>query len=45
MSKRKYTVDEIVKLGPVIPVLKFDSVEEGIAVSRALYAIASRAMG
>lgn len=37
MSKRKYTVDEIVKLGPVIPVLKFDSVEEGIAVSRALY--------
>jgi 2-dehydro-3-deoxyphosphogluconate aldolase/(4S)-4-hydroxy-2-oxoglutarate aldolase len=37
MSKHNYTVDEIVKLGPVIPVLKFDSVEEGIAVSRALY--------
>ncbi|MCY0388870.1 bifunctional 4-hydroxy-2-oxoglutarate aldolase/2-dehydro-3-deoxy-phosphogluconate aldolase [Robbsia sp. Bb-Pol-6] len=36
MSKH-YTVDQIVRLGPVIPVLKFDSVEEGIAVSRALY--------
>jgi 2-dehydro-3-deoxyphosphogluconate aldolase/(4S)-4-hydroxy-2-oxoglutarate aldolase len=36
MSKR-YTVEEVVKLGPVIPVLKFDSVEEGVAVCRALY--------
>ncbi len=36
MSKR-YTVEEIVKLGPVIPVLKFDSVEEGVSVCKALY--------
>lgn len=36
MSKQ-YTVQEIVNLGPVIPVLKFDSVEEGVAVCHALY--------
>jgi 2-dehydro-3-deoxyphosphogluconate aldolase/(4S)-4-hydroxy-2-oxoglutarate aldolase len=32
------TVSEIVRLGPVIPVLAFDSVEQGENVSRALHA-------
>jgi 2-dehydro-3-deoxyphosphogluconate aldolase/(4S)-4-hydroxy-2-oxoglutarate aldolase len=32
------TVSEIVRLGPVIPVLAFDSVEQGEQVSRALHA-------
>ena len=32
------TIGEIVKLGPVIPVLAFDSVEQGENVSRALHA-------
>ena len=32
------TIAEIVKLGPVIPVLAFDSVEQGEHVSRALHA-------
>ncbi|KVN14336.1 MULTISPECIES: bifunctional 4-hydroxy-2-oxoglutarate aldolase/2-dehydro-3-deoxy-phosphogluconate aldolase [unclassified Burkholderia] len=32
------TIGEIVKLGPVIPVLAFDSVEQGEQVSRALHA-------
>ncbi|CAN0618500.1 KHG/KDPG aldolase [Burkholderia multivorans] len=32
------TIGEIVKLGPVIPVLAFDSVEQGEHVSRALHA-------
>ena len=32
------TVSEIVRLGPVIPVLAFDSVEQGEHVSRALHA-------
>ncbi|WP_435574168.1 bifunctional 4-hydroxy-2-oxoglutarate aldolase/2-dehydro-3-deoxy-phosphogluconate aldolase [Burkholderia cenocepacia] len=32
------TIAEIVKLGPVIPVLAFDSVEQGENVSRALHA-------
>jgi 2-dehydro-3-deoxyphosphogluconate aldolase/(4S)-4-hydroxy-2-oxoglutarate aldolase len=32
------TIDEIVKLGPVIPVLAFDSAEQGEHVSRALHA-------
>lgn len=31
------TVSEIVRLGPVIPVLAFDSVEQGEHVSRALH--------
>ncbi len=30
-------VSDIVRIGPVIPVLAFDSVEEGEAVCRALY--------
>jgi len=37
MSKR-FTVEEVVGLGPVIPVLKFDTLEEGVAVCHALYA-------
>jgi 2-dehydro-3-deoxyphosphogluconate aldolase/(4S)-4-hydroxy-2-oxoglutarate aldolase len=32
------TVSDIVRLGPVIPVLAFDSVEQGEHVSRALHA-------
>lgn len=32
------TIAEIVKLGPVVPVLAFDSVEQGEHVSRALHA-------
>jgi 2-dehydro-3-deoxyphosphogluconate aldolase/(4S)-4-hydroxy-2-oxoglutarate aldolase len=33
----KYSVEEVVKMGPVIPVLAFETVEQGLAVSRALY--------
>jgi len=32
----KYSVEEVVKMGPVIPVLAFETVEQGLAVSRAL---------
>jgi len=32
------SVSEIVRLGPVIPVLAFESVEQGENVSRALHA-------
>ena len=32
------TVSDIVRLGPVIPVLAFDSAEQGESVSRALHA-------
>lgn len=35
---KAHSVGEIVQLGPVIPVLAFDSVEQGEAVSRALHA-------
>src|SRR5579875_3467875 len=37
-SHHMKTVSEIVRLGPVIPVLAFDSVEQGEHVSRALHA-------
>jgi 2-dehydro-3-deoxyphosphogluconate aldolase/(4S)-4-hydroxy-2-oxoglutarate aldolase len=36
-SAPRFSVEQVVKMGPVIPVLKFDSVEEGVAVSKALY--------
>jgi 2-dehydro-3-deoxyphosphogluconate aldolase/(4S)-4-hydroxy-2-oxoglutarate aldolase len=38
MKASTRSVSEIVQLGPVIPVLAFESVEQGEAVSRALYA-------
>jgi len=36
-SAPRFSVEQIVNMGPVIPVLKFDSVAEGVAVSKALY--------